>query len=313
MVIIHDEVEYDMNKLVLLKDIKKDSRIIKEKTELKINNIINKDYTNFKEKFCGNLNGKINDINCNINDIAKIIKNLFLIDNKQPFVDLINFLYDDCLGTNISINFNDEDDNRANFIILSVSDDYRKFLYEIFIQSYDDSNIALYIKKEQINETFKNVVNFNMKKNQYKKACDSEEDSQDIKENNNFKIIVIDSDIEVPELLEVEVNQENELKKYKLDILKSWKYDFKKLIENNIYFLFPLKIFDLKKRINVLIELGYSQEFLKEEVARFFNELNSSLYRIKYKGIINDKEIDYINIITMQLFELFIKERINDM
>ena len=302
-----------MNKLVLLKDIKKDSRIIKEKTELKINNIINKDYTNFKEKFCGNLNGKINDINCNINDIAKIIKNLFLIDNKQPFVDLINFLYDDCLGTNISINFNDEDDNRANFIILSVSDDYRKFLYEIFIQSYDDSNIALYIKKEQINETFKNVVNFNMKKNQYKKACDSEEDSQDIKENNNFKIIVIDSDIEVPELLEVEVNQENELKKYKLDILKSWKYDFKKLIENNIYFLFPLKIFDLKKRINVLIELGYSQEFLKEEVARFFNELNSSLYRIKYKGIINDKEIDYINIITMQLFELFIKERINDM
>lgn len=313
MVIIHDEVEYDMNKLVLLKDIKKDSRIVKEKTELKINNIINKDYTNFKEKFCGNLNGKINDINCNINDIAKIIKNLFLIDNKQPFVDLINFLYDDCLGTNISINFNDEDDNRANFIILSVSDDYRKFLYEIFIQSYDDSNIALYIKKEQINETFKNVVNFNMKKNQYKKACDSEEDSQDIKENNNFKIIVIDSDIEVPELLEVEVNQENELKKYKLDILKSWKYDFKKLIENNIYFLFPLKIFDLKKRINVLIELGYSQEFLKEEVARFFNELNSSLYRIKYKGIINDKEIDYINIITMQLFELFIKERINDM
>lgn len=302
-----------MNKLVLLKDIKKDSRIVKEKTELKINNIINKDYTNFKEKFCGNLNGKINDINCNINDIAKIIKNLFLIDNKQPFVDLINFLYDDCLGTNISINFNDEDDNRANFIILSVSDDYRKFLYEIFIQSYDDSNIALYIKKEQINETFKNVVNFNMKKNQYKKACDSEEDSQDIKENNNFKIIVIDSDIEVPELLEVEVNQENELKKYKLDILKSWKYDFKKLIENNIYFLFPLKIFDLKKRINVLIELGYSQEFLKEEVARFFNELNSSLYRIKYKGIINDKEIDYINIITMQLFELFIKERINDM
>ena len=304
-----------MNKLVLLKDIKKEkksSKIIKEKTELKINNIINNDYTNFKEKFCENLNGNIKEIDGNINDIAKVVKKLFLLDNKQPFIDLINFLYNDCLGTNISINFNDKDDNRINCIVLSVSDDYRKFLYEIFIQSYDDRNIALYIKKQQINGTFGNVVNFNMKKNQYKKACDNEEESKDIKENNNFKIIVIDSDIEVPDLLEVEVNQENELKKYKLDILKSWKYDFKKLVENNMYILFPLKIFDLKKRINALIEVGYSQEFLKEEIARFFNELNSSLYRIKYNGRIDNKEIDNINMITMQLFELFIKERINN-
>ena len=108
--------------------------------------------------------------------------------------------------------------------------------------------------------------------------------------------MVIDSDIEVPDLFEITVGEEEKSIKYKLDIYKSWKYDFKKLVENNIYLLFPLKIFDFKKRLNALKEEGYSEKFLKGEIVRFFKEINASLNRVKDKGLIEDEDIKYINI-----------------
>lgn len=308
MVIIHDEVEYEMNKLVLLKDIKKEKKfkkIVKEKNKLEINNNLHRDYSNFEEKFCGN----INIINPELKEAAKIIEKLFLIHNNQPFIDLMNFLYEDYLGTNTSMNFSIVDKNNISHVLISAVDDYREFQYEIYMHACDLNNTALYIKKEQMNDNFKNVVNFQMKKNQYKKACDSENDLTIIKENNNYKLIVLDSDIEIPDLFEISMNQNNKLEKCKVDVLKNWKYDFKRLIESNIYILSPLKIFDLKKRINALTDAGYSHEFLREEIVRFFKEMNLSLDKVKDNGKINELDIEHINMITKQLLELFIKDK----
>lgn len=295
-----------MNKLVLLKDIKNVKRIksiVKEKNISKIKNDVNKDYTDFNKKFCENILG------VETNEVSKKIIGLFTNHNNKPLIDLINFLYEDYLRTNSSVKFNIINKNNIERLIITVVDDYRKIQYEIYVQAYDKNNIALHINREQLNDNFTNVVNFQMKKNQYKKACDNEENLNIIKENNNNKIIVLDSDIEIPDVYEISTDCKGEMKKIKVDILKSWKYDFKKLIENNIYILFPLKVFDLKKRISALIDAGCSDEFLIEEIRRFFKEMNLSLNKIQKNEKIHKDDAEQINISAKELLESLIKDK----
>lgn len=315
MVIIHDEVEYEMNKLVLLNDIKKEKKvnnIKQEKSRCKLNTIEPKDYSNFKEKFCGYISGNIKENTSIINQVSDIIRKIFFINNRL-FIDLINFLYDDCLGTSTAITFEDLCDFEKDDFIVSVLDDYREFKYRIGIQSYDCNNIAIYIKKFQVCGNYENVVNFQVKRNQYKKACDNEDNTPVIKENNEFKVLVIDSDIEVPDLFEYKIDSDKKSEIYELNIFKSWKYDFKKLAENKIYMLSPLKIFDFKKRLNALKQEGYTEKFLKEEIGRFFKEINAPLYRMKDSGNIIDEDIKQINMIAMELLSCFMKDKCLDL
>ena len=304
-----------MNKLVLLNDIRKENKvnnIKKGKNNSKLNNIINKDYKDFKEKFCSHINGSVDENNSNMENAAGTIKKLFFLENKQPFIDLINFLYDDCLGTNTIININSECTDEQSDFVISAIDDYREFRYEIGIQVYDCSNSAIYIKKSDVNGDFNNVVNFQVKKNLYKKSCDNEKSAL-ISNDNDIKVIVIDSNIEVPDLFQLIISSRNGSKKQELEIFKNWKYDFRKIVENNIYFLAPLKIFDFKKRFIALTNEGYSEKFLKEEILIFFKEINASLSRVKDKGKINDEDIKHINTIAIELFGCFVKDKCFDL
>lgn len=305
-----------MNKLVLLNDIKREKKInniIQEKSKLDNKEI--KDYKNFEKKFCSCIDEVFNKSNSsnNMNEVTDIVKKLFLLDNRQPFIDFINFLFNDCLGTNTTIKVESDGSVYDTGLSILAEDDYRKFRYYIGIRSYDCSNAAIYIKKDILEGHFKNVVNFQARKNQYKKACDSEDNVPILKDDNELKVIVIDSDIEVPDLLEVTTGSGNKSTSYKLDIYKSWKYDFKRLVENNIYLLSPLKIFDFKKRLKALSSEGYSEKFLKEEIVRFFKEVNTSLCRVQQRGLIGDGDIKSINIISMELFGCFVKDKCFDM
>lgn len=315
MAIIHDEVEYEMNKLVLLNDIKKEKKynnIKQKKSKLRLNNIEAKDYRDFKEKFCGYISGNINSNRSNMEGIVEIIRGIFRINNKL-FIDLINFLYDDCLGTSTVISFEQFDNSKRDDLIISALDDYREFKYKIGIESYDCSNIAIYINKFQECMSYKNVVNFEVKRNQYKKACDNEENNSAIKKSSNLKVLVIDSDIEVPDLLEYKIDSHKKTEICELNIFKGWKYDFKKLAENKIYILSPLKVFDFKKRLNELTREGYSEKFIKEEIARFFKEINFPLYRMRDDGYLNEQDIKQINTIAIELLEWFIKDKCLDL
>ena len=312
MVIIHYEVEYDMNKLVLLNDIKREKKaknIIQARNNHNIDTTIIKDYKEFREKFCTYIDKNVDNYNSSMECVIKIIKELFLLDNKQPFIDLINYFYDDCLGTNTLIKLECDCIEEQNVFTISALDDYRKFKYKIGIYAYDCDNIAFYIKRDQVGGNFRNVVNFQVKKNMYKKACDSEEIDSVLTADNEIKIIVIDSNVEIPDLLEISKGEGINSHNYKLSIFKSWKYDFKKLIQSNIYLLSPLKVFDFKKRLNVLTNGDYSEEFIEEEIVRFFKEINLSLDRMKYKGKIDDRDIEKMKLISMELFKYFIKDK----
>ncbi len=299
-----------MNKLILLNDTKKEKKIdsiTREKIRYKINEKIEeKCYNDFENKFCSCIDEEVKDYSSNMNEAAETIKQLFLLNNKQPIIDFINFLYDDCLSIDTVINFDRECINTKNSFVIEAVDDYRKFQYKIGLQIYDSNNIAIYMKKKYENENFKNVVNFQVKKSLYKKVCYNEENLSISKEENNLKIIVLDSNVEVPDKFKF---SSNEGKNISVDILKSWKYNFRKLVEDNIYLLAPLKIFDFKKRLAVLKRDGYSKEFIADEITRFFKEINASLYRIKDKGRIEDEDIMELNIIAIKLYNCFVKEK----
>lgn len=326
MVIIHDEVEYEMNKLVMLSEIRK------EKKEIKLNNDnsgkINKDtsdnyneeYLIFKNKFCKDNSIKDNNskeyiendyiTSVNKDKLNKDINRIFLLKNKKPFLDFINEIFDDCLGTNCLVEYvsNSAHDNHitdgilknpSDNIKIRIKDEYRTFEYNIQLQTYDYENIAITISKADLSSKCMNVINFGQKKKQYE--LNNEQEKGQINNNSSLYLIMVNSNIRVPDSYEVREECNGSEVSYRFNIFKGWKYDFKDLYERNLYMLFPLKVFDLKKCITYMKNSSCSEERINKEIDRFFIEMNKYLNKVKERKIINDDDIDEFHIISKQL------------
>ena len=98
---------------------------------------------------------------------------------------------------------------------------------------------------------------------------------------------------------------------YKVNVIKSWKYDFKQLFEKNMYLLFPMKVLDLKKRLLSISQEIESKDLIKDYIVRFFKDMNKYLKKIKDKNLITDKDINEMNLIAIDLLNHFIREKNN--
>ena len=265
-----------MNRLVMLSEIKK----VKEESNLNID--ISEEYYDFKEKFFGNYldkeeSNKIDvksDINSTyLNVLNKSIGKIFSLNNKRPFIDFLNKIFDDCLGTNcdISYSYNDKSikglknkilKNSSYDIKISIKDDYRLFEYNIQLQTDDYENIAIAILKNTLNNKVTNIINFKQKKRQYSISNIKREK---LSSNSDLYFIMLNSTIRVPDSYEVRDEYNGNHVLYKFNILKGWKYNFKDLYKNDLYLLFPLKILDLKKGITYMKNSGYSNEIIEKE------------------------------------------------
>lgn len=326
MVIIHDEVENEMNKLVTLSEIrreKKESSLsgnINSKDELLSNT---EEYFNFKNQFCKDYfarktnneeYSKKNTINLiNADSLNEAINKIFLLNNKKPFIDFVNEIFGDCLGTNCEVNYVYDDKsivfikngilkNPSYDIKISVKDDYRLFEYNIQFQTDDYENIAITISKNNIRSKVINVINLEQKKRQYR-INDTKKDR--LSNRSDLYLIMVNSNIRVPDSYEVKEECNGSSISYKFNIFKGWKYDFKDLYEKNLYLLFPLKIFDLKKCISYMKNSGYSEDLIKKETSRFFNEMNKYLNMVKEKTSIDDTDVSEFNIISKQILGSF--------
>lgn len=322
MVIIHDEVENKMNKLVMLSEIRGE----KKESNLSININSNNDllnnaeeYFKFKNQFCKDYfeqktdnaeYSKKNNINLiNADDLNEAINKIFLLNNKKPFIDFVNEIFGDCLGTNCKVNYIYDDKsigfikngilkNPSYDIKISAKDDYRLFEYNIQFQTDDYENIAITISKNNIRSKAVNVINFEQKKRQYR-INDTKEYM--LSSNSDVYLIMVNSNIRVPDSYEVREECNGSSISYKFNIFKGWKYDFKDLYEKNLYLLFPLKIFDLKKCISYMKNSGYSGDLIEKETYRFFNEMNKYLNMVKEKKLIDDTDVSEFNIISKQI------------
>ena len=321
-----------MNKLVLLSEVRKGKNKL---VEYKYNEIeseqedFTKSYTDFKDKFdffqnqadILDLNNKKNNYSKYEKRLNRIMKRIFLLDNKSLLIEFLNSIYNDGLSANTKIKYikNKDSINENEMAILKGSnydirilaeDDYRKFEYEIQFETKDDQNAAIIIKKIDFSNDCKNIISLNKKKREYENN-DSLNLEKVSKDNSNRCLIMLNSNIEVPDVYEFKSDVEGQNIDNKINIMKSWKYDFKQLIEKDMYILFPMKALDLRKRLLSIGQDAGSRDLIKDEIVRFFKDMNRYLSRVKDENDITDKDINELNLIAIDLLNHFIKEKSN--
>ena len=321
-----------MNKLVLLSEVRKGKNKL---VEYKYNEIeseqedFTKSYTDFKDKFdffqdqadILDLNNKKNNYSKYEKRLNRIMKRIFLLDNKSLLIEFLNSIYNDGLSANTKIKYikNKDSINENEMAILKGSnydirilaeDDYRKFEYEIQFETKDDQNAAIIIKKIDFADDCKNIISLNKKKREYENN-DSLNLEKVSKDNSNRCLIMLNSNIEVPDVYEFKSDVEGQNIDNKINIMKSWKYDFKQLIEKDMYILFPMKALDLRKRLLSIGQDAGSRDLIKDEIVRFFKDMNRYLSRVKDENDITHKDINELNLIAIDLLNHFIKEKSN--
>lgn len=317
-----------MNKVVLLNEIRKEktnskNRLLeynKSNSEKKQDQEENKkSFADFEKKFNSlkNANYFIDLKNSQTRYEKKlntIIERVFSFSNKMPLIGLINSMYNDELsaGTKIEYVKNNQTANLKNYIYnirILAEDDYRKFEYEIKYETLDDQNIAIIISKIDCENNCTNVINLNKKKKEYENIDSLFKESND---DYNQCLIMFNSNIEVPDTFEFKEESEGENIEYKINVMKSWKYDFKQLFEKNMYLLFPMKVLDLRKRLLTISQDVISEEMVKDEIVRFFKDMDRYLIKIKNENLISEKDINEYKLIAIDLLTYFIKEKNNN-
>lgn len=320
-----------MNKLVLLSAVRKEKTNNKNRL-LDFNKVKSeeeestKSYDTFKDKFNFLQNqDNILDLNDNYTKYEKrlkgIMKRIFLLDNKSLLIEFLNSIYNDELSINTKIEYMKNKDiiNNDEVIILKSSncdirilaeDDYRKFEYEIQFEIKDDQNTAIIITKIDFTNDFSNIISINKKKREYENnnALNLE---KNLKDNLSKCLIMLNSNIQVPDVYEFKSDIQGQNIDNKINIMKSWKYDFKQLVEKDMYILFPVKVLDLRKRLLNINQDGMSKDLIKDEIVRFFKDMNRYLTRVEDENMITDKNINELNLIAIDLLNHFIKEKSN--
>jgi hypothetical protein len=332
MVIIHYEVEYDMNKLILLNEVikvkaKNENKFFEYNTIKREEENSNQRYANFEKKFSlYHDNYEETDLSTEKFKSSKyekrlneIMERIFLKCNNILIIEFINSIYNDALSKNSKIeciknkeiinnseviNFEDSNYN----IRVTVEDEYRKFEYKIQFQASDEQNIGILINKIDLNDNYNNVINIGKKKKEY----ENHNIDLNLREDYTKCLVVLNSNIEVPDSYEFKTNFDGNDSTYKINVIKGWKYDFKQLIEKNMYLLFPMKILDLRKRLLSMNEDLLSKDLIKDEIFRFFKDMNKYLKKIRDINLIMDKDINELNLVATDLLNHFTKEKNNN-
>lgn len=266
-------------------------RIIEHKVERPSNK--------FEDKFINKI--KIYDINQKSEsevELLSIIKELFYFDNKTPIIDFFNSLYCDGMQTsNSSIEYIDvnQEIEKESDIKIQIENEYKKIQYKIEFRIEDYENLGIIISRDELYNKSNKIISL-FGESQVLKKKNNKLELNKI----NPYIIMLNSNMEVPDVLEFKSNNDNNYS-YKFNILKSWKYDLKKMFDENMYLFFPLKIFDLKKRLFNMGDDPICDELIRYEIVRFFREMNIYLKKVKEKDAISQSDIDKFNSIASTL------------
>ncbi len=307
-----------MSKLILLNEVRDEKKKIQLLISDKIQNkkVYEEPYITFEEKFnLFNDDKELDDLNNervgNGKDISLIIDRIFLLNNDTLIINFINAIYNDNL--NISTKIKCVKNNqviipqKSNYNIkVFAEDNYRNFEYEIQFKISDSENLGIIISKKNL--TNNNIVTFAKRKNKYKNNSNI---MNNLKECHDKCIIVLNSEVEVPDVYELKSNFNKQGMKYKINVVKGWKYDFKRLFEERMYLLFPLKVIDLKKRLLDINMEAVPKKMIRDEILIFFQDMNRYLKRIESADLIIDKELNKMNLIAIDLLDSLINDKNN--
>ena len=315
-----------MNKLVALNEVrnkKSKNKLSKLNNNGNIKKDCSKSYINFKKKFnCFDYEDEFIDFQNRCNEefdnnyekkLNKIMERIFSLNNDKLVIEFINSIYNDDLNINTKIQYiktRESIDNNQIIILNSLNynlrilaeDEYKKFEYRIRIQAKDNENIAIMIRK--IDLTVKcNIISIN------KKIRENYNNNKSNSVGNYSRcMIILSSNVEVPDVYEIKSEIEGKYIDSKINIIKSWKYDFNQLSKEKMYLLFPLKTLDFVKRLSNISEDLILRNLIKDEIFRFFKDMNKYLEKGREDNLITNNDINELNLITIDLLNCFIQD-----
>ncbi|HEY5561584.1 MAG TPA: hypothetical protein VIK72_07465 [Clostridiaceae bacterium] len=187
--------------------------------------------------------------------LDKIMKSLFYIHNKKPVIDLLNSLYGDNIGYSAKLTYlNKEMINESihkTAVLIShecdmlIKVDFRGKSYEYILefQTQNDKSIGIRLFRYSFELKVQSINDLNV--------------NPIIIDLPNPYVIMLEENKNVPDLQEIIIRIPNgEQLKYSSRVLKYWQYDLDLLYKNNMYLLFPLKVFQVRKKINKIKESG---------------------------------------------------------
>lgn len=295
-----------MNKLIDLDFIQKKKKISFKKAK-EIRSVIeetseNHTYDKFKEKFLSRSElYNIDKKNKSEKLLYSIIKRIFTLDHKNEIIYLMNSIYNDGWDINNTAVTIIEDFAQSQKIEIAydlamvLQNEYKKTKYKIVLKVKDYDNLAIIIYREEDEHNINNVVSF------FRNNKNKAENSEAGNNKNNTYIIMLNSNMLVPDVLDLTLNNNDMTFFYKFNILKCWKYDFKIMYEQKLYLLFPIKIFDLGKRICNMMYDFVDDEMINFEISRFFVEMNKYLNKLKEEGCVSQETIYKTNSICLEI------------
>jgi len=241
-----------------------------------------------------------------------IMKKLFSIKNPIPIIDFLNSIYGDNISYNAKITYSDKEiinrKNNSNKLIsfyadmyITITDGNDVYEYALEFQTIFDKEIAVRVFRY----SFERAV----------KLADYSNAKERIKLKMPEPYIIIIEEIEgVKDTIKLKMEfGKGVIFNYDIKILKYWTYDLKKLYNENMYLLYPLQIFKLRKKMN---EVSYSknpEEIKKFEMFRLYEEMLvilkdtlTAIDKAYEDGKIEISDYDEMNIVIENLNSYFI-------
>jgi hypothetical protein len=220
--------------------------------------------------------------------LDEIMKKLFYIHNNRPIIDFLNSLYDDNLDYDAVLTYlNKESINEAlhkKAVLISQECDMfirvdsggKGFEYLLEFQTKIDKSIGIRLFRYSFELKVQNIRQF-------------DSNNPIVIEFPNPYVIVLEESSKVPEEYELILKfHTGESVNYKSKVLKYWQYDLDNLYQNNMCLLFPLKVFQVRKKIT-------KAKGMKEENPKYsllIKEIRDDILKVT-KEILEHIEIIY--------------------
>jgi hypothetical protein len=180
----------------------------------------------------------------------QIMKRLFTLKNKKPIIDFLNAVYVDDLSYDAKISYS----NTENINTRSLSVQYVSFHADIFITAEEGNNVFEYAIEFQT--VFEKDITIRMFRYSFERAVklDYYRDKNTIRLKFPEPYIILleeEKDVLNEFTLEIEIPKQDVFS-FNIKVLKYWEYNLNKLYKENMYLLYPLQIFSLRKAMEGL-------------------------------------------------------------
>ena len=261
----------------------------------------------YKDMYCEVMREDDSKYNATLLQMDKIMKKLFMIKNPIPVIDFLNALYGDNIGYDATINFSDKEIvgkalRSTSYLSLyadmyiTLTEENRILEYSMEFQTIFDKEIAVRILRYSFERAVKLADFVNAKeviKLKFPKPY----------------LILIEEEPDVADVIRVELIFDEETSvDYKVNVLKYYNYDLEALKRENMYLLYPLQIFKLRKRLVAISKSKKSETFKRAEGEKLKLELydiirNTLMYIEKaYEdGKINISDFNEMNTVIENL------------